>query len=86
MRILLFFEIFLLAVCFYSLFYFSGLSKHLVPLACLFCIFWVYKLERKMKEEEEARKRLLEFRMEKHRENVMAQKAAEQEAVLENTD
>jgi hypothetical protein len=66
MNLLTLFEFFLLALSFYSIASFSGLSKLTVPLACLFCIFWVQKLEKRMREEEEARKRLLQYRLEKH--------------------
>lgn len=68
MGILGLFEVFLLALSFYGLASYTGLSRYTVPLACLFCIFWVQKLEKKMKEEEEARKRLLQYRLRKHRE------------------
>jgi hypothetical protein len=69
MNVLTLFELFLLALSFYSLASFSGVSKLTVPLACLFCIFWVQKLEKRMREEEEARKRLLQYRLEKHHAN-----------------
>jgi hypothetical protein len=68
MNLLTLFEIFLLALSFYSLASFSGASQFTVPLACLFCIFWVQKLEKRMKEEKDARKRVLEHRLKKHRE------------------
>ena len=66
MNLLTLFEVFLLVLSFYSLASFSGVSKYTVPLACLFCIFWVQRLEKRMKEEEEARKKLLQYRLEKH--------------------
>ena len=66
MNLLTLFELFLLALSFYSIASFTGISKYTVPLACLFCIFWVQRLEKRMKEEEEARKKLLQFRLEKH--------------------
>ena len=66
MNLLTLFEVFLLVLSFYSLAGFTGVSKYTVPLACLFCIFWVQRLEKRMKEEEEARKKLLEYRLEKH--------------------
>jgi len=69
MNLLTFFEIFLLVLSFYSIASFTGASKYTVPLACLFCIFWVQKLEKKMKEEEEAKRRLLQHRLEKHYES-----------------
>jgi len=68
MNLLTLFEVFLLALSFYSLASFSGASQYTVPLACLFCIFWVQKLEKRMKEEEDARRRVLEHRLKKHRE------------------
>ena len=68
MNVLILFEILLLTVSFYSLASYSGLSQYTVPLACLFCIFWVQKLEKKMREEEEVRKRVLEYRLKKHHE------------------
>ncbi len=66
MNLLTLFELFLLGLSFYSIASFTGASKYTVPLACLFCIFWVQKLEKRMKEEEEARKRLLQYKLEKH--------------------
>ena len=66
MNVLTLFEIFLLVLSFYSIASFSGASKYTVPLACLFCIFWVQKLEKRMKEDEEAKRRLLQHRLEKH--------------------
>jgi hypothetical protein len=70
MNLLTLFEFFLLGLSFYSIASFSGASQYTVPLACLFCIFWVQKLEKKIKEEEEARKRLLQYRLEKHHEEA----------------
>ena len=66
MNLVTLFEVFLLVLSFYSLAAFTGVSKYTVPLACLFCIFWVQRLEKRMKEEEEARKKLLQYRLEKH--------------------
>lgn len=66
MNFLTLFEVFLVALSFFSIASFTGVSKYTVPLACLFCIFWVQKLEKQMKEEEEARKRLLQYRLDKH--------------------
>ncbi len=66
MNLLTLFEFFLLGLSFYSIVCLDGASKYTVPLACLFCIFWVQKLEKRMKEEEEARKKLLQYRLEKH--------------------
>jgi hypothetical protein len=66
MNLLTLFEVFLLALSFYSIANFSGVSKYAVPLACLFCILWVQKLEKKTREEEEARRRLLQYRLEKY--------------------
>ena len=68
MNFLTLFEVFLLALSFFSLASFSGASQYTVPLACLFCIFWVQKLEKRTKEEKDARKRVLEHRLKKHRE------------------
>ena len=69
MNLLTLFEVFLLALSFYGLANYSGASQYTIPLACLFCIFWVQKLEKRMKEEEEVRKRVLEYRLKKHRES-----------------
>ena len=66
MNLLTLFEVFLLVLSFYSIANFSGVSKLAVPLACLFCILWVQKLEKKTREEEEARKRLLQYKLEKY--------------------
>jgi hypothetical protein len=69
MNLLTLFELFLLVVSFYSLSSYSGASRYTIPLACLFCIFWVQKLEKRMKEEEDLRKRVLQHRLKKHRES-----------------
>ena len=69
MNLLTLFEIFLLILSFYSLASYSGASQYTIPLACLFCIFWVQKHEKRMKEEENVRKRVLEYRLKKHRES-----------------
>jgi hypothetical protein len=69
MNLLVLFEVFLLVLSFYSLASYSGASQYTIPLACLFCIFWVQKLEKRVKEEEAARKRVLEHRLKKHRES-----------------
>ena len=66
MNLLILFEIFLLILSFYSIASFEGVSKFTVPLACLFCIFWVQKLEKKVKEEEEDKRRLLQYKLDKH--------------------
>ena len=69
MNLLTLFEVFLLVLSFYSLASYSGASQYTIPLACLFCIFWVQKLEKKKKEEEEVRRRVLEYRLKKHHES-----------------
>jgi|GEM_PF-2702097 len=69
MNVLTLFEVFLLALSFYSIATYSGGSRYTVPLACLFCIFWVQKLEKKKKEEEDVRRRVLEYRLKKHHES-----------------
>lgn len=66
MNFLILFEVFLVVLSFYSIASFTGVSKYTVPLACLFCLFWVQKLEKQMREEEEARKRLIRYELEKH--------------------
>jgi hypothetical protein len=66
MNFLTLFEVLLVVLSFYSIASFTGVSRYTVPLACLFCIFWVQKLEKQMKEEEEARRRLLKHRLDKH--------------------
>jgi len=68
MNLLTLFEAFLLVLSFYAIAAFTGVSQYTVPLACLFCIFWVQKLEKRMREEEEAKRKLLQYRLEKHHE------------------
>ena len=68
MNLLTLFEVFLLALSFYGFASYSGASQYTIPLACLFCIFWVQKLEKKMKEDGEVRRRVLEYRLKKHHE------------------
>ena len=70
MNLLTLLEVFLLVLSFYGLASYSGPSQYTVPLACLFCIFWVQKLEKRMKDEEDVRKRVLEHRLKKHRESA----------------
>ncbi len=70
MNLLALFEIFLLVIAFYGLSKFSGVPRSLVPLACFFCMFWMQKLERKMKEDKEAKKILLQYKLEKHHESI----------------
>jgi hypothetical protein len=69
MNLLTLFEVLLLVLSFYGLASFSGTPQYTIPLACLFCIFWVQRLEKRMKTEEEARRRVLEHRLKKHRES-----------------
>ena len=69
MNFLTLFEVFLLVLSFYSLASCSGASQYTIPLACLFFIFWVQRLEKGMKEEEKVRRRVLEYRLKKHRES-----------------
>ncbi|MCP4715484.1 MAG: hypothetical protein GY868_10230 [Deltaproteobacteria bacterium] len=83
MNILTLFEFFLLAICFYCLATFSGLERLLVPSACLFCLFWVQRLEKKQKEDAEAKKRLLHYKLEKHHEQQRKEKAARAAAASE---
>lgn len=70
MSLLILFEVFLLVVAFFGLYSFTGQSRLLIPLACLFCMFWVQRLENKQKEDAEAKKRLLQYKLEKHHENM----------------
>ncbi len=69
MNLLTLFEVFLLALSFYGLASYSGASQYTIPLACLFCIFWVQKLEKRKKEEQAVRRRVLEYRLKKHHES-----------------
>ncbi len=75
MNFLTLFELFLLTVAFYSIYKFPGASQYMVPLTCLFCIFWIEKLEKKMKEDEKAKKELLQYKLEKHHKNMEKEKA-----------
>jgi hypothetical protein len=47
MNLLTLFEVFLLVFSFYGIANYSGASQYTIPLACLFCIFWVQKLEKR---------------------------------------
>jgi hypothetical protein len=76
MNLLALFEVFLLVVAFFGISKFSGVPRFLVPLACLFCMFWIQKLERIMKEDKEAKKRLLEYKLEKHHESIREKRKA----------
>ena len=66
MHLLVLFDIFLLAVCYYSMSNFSSAARLLVPLACLFCMFWIQKLDKQIREDKERQKRLLRSKLEKH--------------------
>ena len=58
------FELFLVLFTTYSIFKYEGEMRILVPILCLVAVFLFEKLQGRLKEDEEARKRLLRYKQE----------------------
>jgi hypothetical protein len=71
------FELFLVLFTFYAIFKFEGGMIILVPVLCLVVVFLFERLQGRMKEDEEARKRLLRYEQENYRKGALKGKSRE---------
>jgi len=71
MRFLSLFELFLVLFTSYAIFNYEGDIRILVPILCLVAIFLFERLQGRLKVDEEARKRLLKYKLEDHKKEVM---------------
>ena len=55
------FELFLVVLTFYSILRFEGGTRIVVPILCLVVVFLLERLQRRLQEEEEAKRRLLRY-------------------------
>ena len=67
MRFLSLFELFLVLFTSYAIFNYEGDIRILVPILCLVAIFLFERLQGRLKVDEEARKRLLKYKLEDHK-------------------
>jgi len=60
-------ELFLVLFTIYALFKYEGGTRILVPLLCLVAVYLFERLQGRMEDNEQARKRLLKYSLEDHR-------------------
>jgi hypothetical protein len=58
------FELFLVLFTFYAITKYEGTMRVIVPILCLFAVFLFERLQVRIKEDEEAKKRLLKYKLE----------------------
>lgn len=68
------FELFLVLFTTYAIFKYEGGMRILVPILCLVIVFIFERLQERLKEEEEAKKRLLKYKLENHRKDATRRK------------
>ena len=61
------FELFLVVFSLYAMLKYEGGMRILVPIMCLVAVFLFERLQARLKEDEEARKRLLKYKLEDYR-------------------
>ena len=61
------FELFLVVFSLYAILKYEGGMRILVPIMCLVVVFLFERLQARLKEDEEARKRLLKYKLEDYR-------------------
>ena len=61
------FELFLVVFSLYAILKYEGGMRILVPVMCLVAVFLFERLQARLKEDEEARKRLLKYRLDDYR-------------------
>jgi len=71
MRVLSLFELLLALFAFYALFTYEAGKGMMVPVLCLCTMYLFEKLRQRMKEDEEARKRLLRYEEEASKKMVL---------------
>jgi len=64
------FELFLVLFTFYAIFKYEGGLRILVPILCLVAVFLFERLQGRLKENEEAKKRLLKYEQEDYRKGL----------------
>jgi hypothetical protein len=69
------FELFLVAFAFYAVVKFEGGGRIVVPTLCLVTVFLFERLQGRLKEDEEVRKRLLRYKLEDHKKKAMKENA-----------
>jgi len=71
------FELFLVLFTFYAIIKFDGVVRILVPIMCLVVVFLFERLQGRMKEDEEAKKRLLKYKLDDHRKEAIQMESEE---------
>jgi len=71
------FELFLVLFTFYAIIKFDGIVRILVPIMCLVAVFLFERLQGRMKEDEEAKKRLLKYKLDDHRKESIQMESEE---------
>jgi hypothetical protein len=69
------FELFLIMFAFYAILKYEGGMRILVPILCLIAVFLFERLQGRLKEDEEAKKRLLMYKLEDHRKETIQGKS-----------
>lgn len=65
------FELFLVIFTFYAIFKYESGMRILVPIMCLVAVFLFERLQGRLREDEEARKRLLRYEQEDYKKVAM---------------
>ena len=65
------FELFLVLFTFYAILKYEGGMRILVPILCLVAVFLFERLQGRLKEDEEAKKRLLKYKLEDYGKGVV---------------
>ena len=69
------FELFLIIFTFYAIIKYEGGMRILVPILCLIAVFLFERLQGRLKDDEEAKKRLLMYKLEDHRKETIQGKS-----------
>jgi len=69
------FELFLIMFTFYAILKYEGVMRILVPILCLIAVYLFERLQGRLKEDEEAKKRLLMYKLEDHRKETIQGKS-----------
>ncbi len=75
MGIFALFVLFLIMFTFYAILKYEGGMRILVPILCLIAVFLFERLQGRLKEDEEAKKRLLMYKLEDHRKETIQGKS-----------
>ena len=71
------FELFLVVFTFYAIIKCDGVMRVVVPIMCLVAVFLFERLQGRMKEDEEAKKRLLKYKLDDHRKEAIQMESGE---------